>query len=237
MPNIHLSRWCILDSCLFTLECNEKLFILHTLTFIYFTDKISPKRKEKIKKLKKKNWVWNTALHTCITKGPGGRTCTQLSQAWPGLATKLFASQWLIMWRAEQHSEMMCARFALVPSPLSYQFLSSHSLLLFIALQLICLVLKGAEQTWVSWVDMWKIYTWAWLWTSEQKTRSSAVRAPFCFAAELSWAELIWADLSWCFCCACAKAFCLSTNLNFFIIKQHKNSSLNQTKQLSSRQQ
>jgi len=136
-------------------------------------------------------------LHTCITKGPGGRTCTQLSQAWPGLATKLFASQWLIMWRAEQHSEMMCARFALVPSPLSYQFLSSHSLLLFIALQLICLVLKGAEQTWVSWVDMHKIYTWAWLWTSEQKTRSSAVRAPFCSAAELNWAELSWFELIW----------------------------------------
>ncbi len=52
VPNIHLSWWCILDSCLFTLECNEKLFVLHALTFIYFTDKISPKRKKKELSLK-----------------------------------------------------------------------------------------------------------------------------------------------------------------------------------------
>ncbi len=86
-------------------------------------------------------------------KGPRrGRTCTQVSQAWSSLVWsdhKALRQPVTDHVNAEQHSELML-KVALVPSPLSYQFLSSHSLLLFIALQLICSVLNGAEQTWVS---------------------------------------------------------------------------------------
>jgi hypothetical protein len=146
------------------------------------------------------NWVWNTALHTCITKGPGGRTCTQFKPGlvWSGLVWSQSSSP-ASDWSCEglSNTQKWCARFALVPSPLSYQFLSSHSLLLFIALQLLCLVLKGAEQTWVSWVDMRKIYTWAWLWTSEQRLEARLSEHRFVLRlnwAELSWFELIWAD-------------------------------------------
>jgi hypothetical protein len=46
---------------------------------------------------------------------------------WSGLITKLFAQPVIDHVKAEQHSELM-RKVSLVPSPLSYQFLSSHSL-------------------------------------------------------------------------------------------------------------
>jgi hypothetical protein len=84
-------------------------------------------RKKILKKRmkKKKNWVWNTALHTCIRKGPGGgahaHKLARPGLVWSGLITKLFASQWLIMWMLS-NTQNWCSRLLLFLHPWAISF-------------------------------------------------------------------------------------------------------------------
>ncbi len=133
-----------------TLECNEKLFVLHPLTLIYFTRQNFTQKKNKMKK----EWIeFEIQLCTHASERAQGVEGTHANKlARPGLlwsghkALRQLVIDHVKGW-ATLRTKLM-RKVALVPSPLSYQFfLSSHSLL-FIALQLICLVLNGAEQTW-----------------------------------------------------------------------------------------
>lgn len=191
------------------------LFSTHKPWFILL-EKFHPKEKKNEKNL---NWVWNTALHTCIRKGPGGCTCTQVSQAWSGLVWSQSSSpsQWLTMWRLS-NTQNWCARFLLFLHPWAISFCPPTACLLFIALQLICLVLNEAEQTWVSWVDM----SIPGPDFEPLRARLEARLSEHRFVLFCGWAELSWSELMFLLCMC--KGL-LSTNWNFFI-EQHKNSSL-----------
>jgi hypothetical protein len=140
------------------------------------------------------NWAWNTALHTCIRKGPGGCTCTQVSQAWSALVwsqSSSPASDWSCEGWAT-NTQNWCARLLLFLHPWAISFCPPTACLLFIALQLICsVVLNGAEQTWVSWVDMGIPGPDFEPLRARLEKLGCQSTVLFCFVLHLGWAELM----------------------------------------------
>jgi hypothetical protein len=142
---------------------------------------------------------------------------TSFCQAWSGLVwsdDKALRQPVIDHVKAEQHSEKWCARLLLFLHPWAISFCPPKACLsLFIALQLICLVLNGAEQ------DLGELsrygHTWAWLWTSGSK----------------DWKKL-GCQSTVLFCCWAELMFLLSMDKGLLLlilkklIDQHKNSSL-----------
>jgi hypothetical protein len=105
-----------------TLECNEKLFVLHPLTLIYFTRQNFTQKKNKMKK----EWIeFEIQLCTHASERAQGveGTCTQASQAWSPLVWSQSSSP-ASDWSCEglSNTQNWCTRLLLFLHPSAISF-------------------------------------------------------------------------------------------------------------------